>query len=522
MVVPLPLLRRLAELQAWRRSLGEPPVLVPTMGALHGAHGDLIAAAAATGRPVLVTVFVNRIQFGPGEDFDRYPRSLDADRALAAAAGATALWAPAEADLYPLGPDGHLQLEPPLPLVRHLCGPGRPGHFRGVATVVSRLLALSGATTLVLGEKDWQQLQVLRAMVRDLGLPVRLLPCPTRRGPDGLPFSSRNSYLSEAERQQAAALPRALAAAAAAVHAGRQDGAGLEDQVRHDLEQAGLQVEYVQLVDPLQLQPLDQLRSLGLLAAAVRCGTTRLIDHRSLMTRAPIVAIDGPAGAGKSTVTRAVARQLGLIHLDTGAMYRAVTWWLQRRGLAPQEGPELQAALEGCGLRLEPRGDREQEVLIGGVTVTEAIRTAEVTAAVSTVAALPGVRTYLTALQRRYGETGGVVAEGRDIGTAVFPDAELKIFLTASVAERVRRRQADLQERGLPVPAAEQLTLEIEDRDTRDAGRAVAPLRRADDAVELVSDGLTIDAVVERIVDLFRERVPVEALLRAGGEPPAR
>ena len=497
-------------------------MLVPTMGALHGAHGDLIAAAAATGRPVLVTVFVNRIQFGPGEDFDRYPRSLDADRALAAAAGATALWAPAEADLYPLGPDGHLQLEPPLPLVRHLCGPGRPGHFRGVATVVSRLLALSGATTLVLGEKDWQQLQVLRAMVRDLGLPVRLLPCPTRRGPDGLPFSSRNSYLSEAERQQAAALPRALAAAAAAAQAGRQDGAGLEDQVRHDLEQAGLQVEYVQLVDPLLLQPLDQLRSLGLLAAAVRCGTTRLIDHRSLMTRAPIVAIDGPAGAGKSTVTRAVARQLGLIHLDTGAMYRAVTWWLQRRGLAPQEGPELQAALEGCGLRLEPRGDREQEVLIGGVTVTEAIRTAEVTAAVSTVAALPGVRTYLTALQRRYGETGGVVAEGRDIGTAVFPDAELKIFLTASVAERVRRRQADLQERGLPVPEAEQLTLEIEDRDTRDAGRAVAPLRRADDAVELVSDGLTIDAVVERIVDLFRERVPVEALLRAGGEPPAR
>ena len=497
-------------------------MLVPTMGALHGAHGDLIAAAAATGRPVLVTVFVNRIQFGPGEDFDRYPRSLDADRALAAAAGATALWAPVEADLYPLGPDGHLQLEPPLPLVRHLCGPGRPGHFRGVATVVSRLLALSGATTLVLGEKDWQQLQVLRAMVRDLGLPVRLLPCPTRRGPDGLPFSSRNSYLSEAERQQAAALPRALAAAAAAGQAGRQDGAGLEDQVRHDLEQAGLQVEYVQLVDPLLLQPLDQLRSLGLLAAAVRCGTTRLIDHLSLMTRAPIVAIDGPAGAGKSTVTRAVARQLGLIHLDTGAMYRAVTWWLQRRGLAPQEGPELQAALEGCGLRLEPRGDREQEVLIGGVTVTEAIRTAEVTAAVSTVAALPGVRTYLTALQRRYGETGGVVAEGRDIGTAVFPDAELKIFLTASVAERVRRRQADLQERGLPVPAAEQLTLEIEDRDTRDAGRAVAPLRRADDAVELVSDGLTIDAVVERIVDLFRERVPVEALLRAGGEPPAR
>lgn len=514
MVAPVPLLRRLTELDHWGRSLGQSPVLVPTMGALHGAHGDLIAAAAATGRPVLVSVFVNRIQFGPGEDFDRYPRSLEADRALAADAGASALWAPGEADLYPLGPDGHLQLEPPLPLVQHLCGPGRPGHFRGVATVVSRLLGLSGATTLVLGEKDWQQLQVVRALVRDLGLPVRLLPCPTRREPDGLPFSSRNSYLSAAERQQAAALPRALAAAADGVRMGRQDGAGLECQVRQDLERAGLQVEYVQLVDPLQLQPLDRLRSIGLLAAAVRCGTTRLIDHLSLMTRAPIVAIDGPAGAGKSTVTRAVARQLGLIHLDTGAMYRAVTWWLQHCGLPPQEGPALEAALEGCGLRLEPRGDREQEVLIGGVTVTEAIRTAEVTAAVSTVAALPGVRTYLTALQRRYGETGGVVAEGRDIGTAVFPDAELKIFLTASVQERARRRQADLQQRGLPVPSADQLAREIQERDDRDTGRAVAPLCRAEDAVELVSDGLTIEAVVDRIVDLFHERVPVEALLR--------
>jgi len=486
------------------------------MGALHGAHGDLIATAASTARPVLVSVFVNRIQFGPGEDFDRYPRSLDADLALAAAAGASALWAPSEADLYPLGPDGHLQLDPPLPLVRHLCGPGRPGHFRGVATVVSRLLSLSGATTLVLGEKDWQQLQVLRAMVRDLGLPVRLLPCPTRRESDGLPFSSRNSYLAAAERQRAAALPRALAAAAASVQTGRQDGPGLEHQVRQQLEQAGLQVEYVQLVDPLQLQPLDRLRSIGLLAAAVRCGTTRLIDHRSLMTRAPIIAIDGPAGAGKSTVTRAVARQLGLIHLDTGAMYRAVTWWLQHRGLPLEDGPTLQAVLETCGLQLEPRGDREQEVLIGGVTVTDAIRTAEVTAAVSTVAALRGVRRYLTALQRRYGETGGVVAEGRDIGTAVFPDAELKIFLTATVAERVRRRQADLQQRGLPVPPGDQLAREIQERDARDAGRDVAPLCRADDAVELVSDGLTIDAVVDRIVDLFRERVPVEALLRPG------
>jgi pantoate ligase/cytidylate kinase len=241
------------------------------------------------------------------------------------------------------------------------------------------------------------------------------------------------------------------------------------------------------------------------------------------MLRSPIVAIDGPAGAGKSTVTRLVARQLGLVYLDTGAMYRAVTWLVQHQGLAAEESPELAALLGQLDLRLEAQAEGDQRVLLNGQDVTAVIRTATVTAGVSAVAALPSVRAALTAQQQRFGSSGGLVAEGRDIGTAVFPQAELKVFLTATVAERARRRAADLAARGLPVPALGQLEQEIAERDGRDSSRAVAPLCRAEDALELVSDGLTIDGVVQLIVAWFHERVPLEAMasLRATAVDPA-
>jgi pantoate ligase/cytidylate kinase len=230
------------------------------------------------------------------------------------------------------------------------------------------------------------------------------------------------------------------------------------------------------------------------------------------MSRLPILAIDGPAGAGKSTVTRQVARQLGLTYLDTGAMYRGVTWLLQQRAVEPQEGDALQALLADLELRFGPASGAEQTLLVNGVDATNAIRTAEVTASVSAVAALPSVRAALTQQQQQLGQQGGLVAEGRDIGTAVFPDAELKIYLTATVAERARRRAADLTSRGLPVPELSQLEQEIADRDHQDSTREVAPLRQASDALELLSDGLSIDEVVAQIVALFRERVPMEAL----------
>ena len=503
-----------AELRQWllQEANATPLHLVPTMGALHQGHGALIRAARNQGGRVLVSIFVNPLQFGPNEDFASYPRNLDQDHSLALEAGADAIWAPQSQDLFPMGAAGLTQLLPAPELVTNLCGPGRPGHFQGVCTVVARLLALVKPSHLHLGEKDWQQLQVLRRLVRDLQWPVQIVPCPTLREADGLPLSSRNAYLSTAQRQQAAVLPRALGLGQQLLHAGEQRVETLLQAVRALMEDGGLAVDYLQLVDLPRLQSLEQVTGPALLAAAVRCGEARLIDHRVLMSRLPILAIDGPAGAGKSTVTRQVARVLGLTYLDTGAMYRGVTWLLQQQDVEPQEGNALQTLMAALELRFGPASGAEQTLLVNGIDATSQIRTAEVTAAVSSVAALPSVRAALTQQQQQLGQQGGLVAEGRDIGTAVFPDAELKIYLTATVAERARRRAADLTARGLPVPDLGQLEQEIAERDHKDSTRAVAPLCQASDAVELLSDGLSIEQVVAQIVALFHERVPVEAL----------
>lgn len=225
------------------------------------------------------------------------------------------------------------------------------------------------------------------------------------------------------------------------------------------------------------------------------------------MTNSAIIAIDGPAGAGKSTVTRQVAKRLGLVYLDTGAMYRAVTWLLQSLNLPAQESKALEQALSALELRLEAQPQGDQLVWVNGKNVTEQIRTAEITAGVSAVAALPSVRNALTAQQRRLGASGGLVAEGRDIGTAVFPNAELKVYLTATVAERARRRSADLIQRGLPLPALEQIEQEINRRDQLDSTRAVAPLCKASDALELVSDGMSIEQVVQQIVSWYEAKL---------------
>ena len=225
------------------------------------------------------------------------------------------------------------------------------------------------------------------------------------------------------------------------------------------------------------------------------------------MTNSAIIAIDGPAGAGKSTVTRQVAMRLGLVYLDTGAMYRAVTWLLQSLNLPVQESKALQQALSDLELRLEAQPQGDQLVWVNGKNVTEQIRTAEITAGVSAVAALPSVRNALTAQQRRLGASGGLVAEGRDIGTAVFPNAELKVYLTATVAERARRRSADLIHRGLPLPDLQQLEQEINTRDQLDSTRAVAPLCKAADALELVSDGMSIEQVVQQIVSWYEAKL---------------
>ncbi len=514
------LLQTRAELRRWLGSRGSAPLhFVPTMGALHSGHQSLIRRAnrtGALGQPqVLVSVFVNPLQFGPNEDLERYPRSLEADCQLAAEAGAQALFAPSVAELYPEGEAELTRVQPPRSLQQGLCGAHRPGHFEGVATVVVRLLALIQPDRLLLGEKDWQQLVILRRVVHDLALPVQVEGCPTQRDSDGLALSSRNHYLDADQRRRAASLPRILAAAAQQLGgdaaADPTPLAPLLGQVRQQLEQEQLVVDYVEATDAHSLQPRHQLTGLTLLAAAARCGPTRLIDHVFLMSRAPIVAIDGPAGAGKSTVTRAFAERLGLIYLDTGAMYRAVTWWVQRSGVDPSDASAVEPLLTGLELQLSTAASGGQRVSINGHEVTEAIRSPEVTGQVSVVAAHGCVRDALTRQQRAMGERGGLVAEGRDIGTAVFPDAELKVFLTATTAERARRRALDLQQRGFAVPALAELEAQIAERDHLDSTRAVAPLTQAEDAVELITDGLAIETVIEQLVDLFRQRVPHDA-----------
>jgi pantoate ligase/cytidylate kinase len=413
------------------------------------------------------------------------------------------------ADLYPQGPEEITRVRPPTSLQSRLCAPSRPGHFDGVATVVCRLLALARPARALFGEKDWQQLLILRRVVADLGLPVVLEGCTTVRESDGLARSSRNRYLAEDARHKAASLPAALAGAARMLLAGASAEQALAG-CRVQLGAAGLAVEYVELLEPHTLAARPRLEGLTLLAAAVRCGPARLIDHLFLMSRPPIVAIDGPAGAGKSTVTRAFAHRLGLVYLDTGAMYRALTWWVLRQGVAPRDEAAVAPLLEGLDLRLTG-GPEGQRVLLNGHDVSDAIRAPEVTSQVSAVAAHPCVREALTGQQRAMGRSGGLVAEGRDIGTAVFPGAECKVFLTASVAERARRRAEDLRQRGFAVPTLAELEEQIAERDRQDSSREVAPLRQADDAVELVTDGMDIDAVIQALVDLFRARVPEEA-----------
>jgi pantoate ligase/cytidylate kinase len=514
---PVRLLSTPAELAAWRRLDPSRPLhFVPTMGALHRGHASLLVWAArprsGSARPrVLLSVFVNPLQFGPQEDYARYPRDLEADAALAAQAGADALFAPAVADLYPGGEELLTRVLAPPALAGPLCGRSRPGHFDGVATVVCRLLALVRPQRLLLGEKDWQQLLVLRRVIHDLGLPVTVEGCPTVREADGLACSSRLSYLSPAERLQAAALPRALAAAAALHRSGEGNAAALVAALQQHLAAAGLAMEYGELVHPQRLTPLREAGPCSLLAVAARCGATRLIDHVVLMSRSPIVAIDGPAGAGKSTVTRAFARRLGLLYLDTGSMYRALTWWVREQGVDPADAAAVAPLLEDLDLRLLGGEGGEQQVFLNGHDVTTAIRSPEVTALVSTVAAHACVREALTAQQRAMGQRGGLVAEGRDIGTAVFPDAECKVFLTATVAERARRRALDLAERGFAVPPLSELEESIAERDRLDSSRAVAPLLQAEDATELVTDGLSIEEVIGALEDLFRERVGVDA-----------
>jgi pantoate ligase / CMP/dCMP kinase len=219
-----------------------------------------------------------------------------------------------------------------------------------------------------------------------------------------------------------------------------------------------------------------------------------------MSSQLPIIAIDGPAGAGKSTVTKLVAARLGLLFLDTGAMYRAIAWLVLEAKLALDDEQNIARLVSQA--KIELAGER---VIVNNIDVTEAIRTQTVSSAVSPIAALGVVRTELVKQQQVIGAQGGIVAEGRDMCSYVFPQAQVKIFLTASVAERARRRQQDLRDRGQGEVSLADLEKSIAERDTIDSTREISPLKQADDAVEIISDNLSIGEVVDRIVNMYRQ-----------------
>jgi pantoate ligase/cytidylate kinase len=270
---------------------------------------------------------------------------------------------------------------------------------------------------------------------------------------------------------------------------------------------AEVKIQYVELVHPDTLEPIKEVDNIGLLAIACYVGSTRLIDNILLYQHQPIIAIDGPAGAGKSTVTRKVARELGLLYLDTGAMYRAVTWLVMQSGITIDDEEAVASLVRGVDIDImsADSSNLPDRVYINGKEVTQAIRTPEVTANVSAIAAQAAVRQKLVKIQQTWGERGGVIAEGRDIGTNVFPHAELKIFLTASATERARRRLQDLREQGYQDIELEQLSQEIQRRDEQDSNRSIAPLQKATDAIEIVTDGLTIEQVTAKIRRLYAQ-----------------
>ena len=278
------ILRTVHELRQWARAdryetntIG----IVPTMGALHAGHASLIRAAHNECGLVVVSIFVNPTQFGPNEDYARYPRTFDADCALAKAEGAGIIFAPSVEELYPAGAATFVEVEG---VSQRLDGASRPGHFRGVATIVAKLLIATEADLAYFGQKDAAQVAVLRRMITDLRLPANIVVCPIVRDPDGLALSSRNAYLTAAERAQALVLSRSIRHVESLVAGGERRREILIGEARKMFAaEPAVRVDYIELVDWDTLLPVDTALPGALFAVAAWVGSTRLIDNTILV-----------------------------------------------------------------------------------------------------------------------------------------------------------------------------------------------------------------------------------------------
>ncbi|HEY3449633.1 MAG TPA: pantoate--beta-alanine ligase [Myxococcales bacterium] len=275
-------LRTVSEVRERVRALhakGKRLALVPTMGFLHEGHLSLMREGAHRADVCAASIFVNPTQFGPAEDLSRYPRDEAGDLAKCQSAGVSFVWAPETREVYPDGAQTFVEVEG---LQKRWCGEKRPGHFRGVATVVAKLFTVFEPDVALFGEKDFQQLAVIRRMARDLLMPVEVVGLPIVREPDGLAMSSRNVYLSKDERARALGLSRALKAAAHLRANGEQSGTRLVETALVELESVGARVDYVAVVDPDTLEPIEQVTGQARMLVAAYLGKTRLIDNLAL------------------------------------------------------------------------------------------------------------------------------------------------------------------------------------------------------------------------------------------------
>ncbi|MFT9496140.1 pantoate--beta-alanine ligase [Anaerosolibacter sp.] len=269
--------KQIREEVARARKEGKKVGFVPTMGYLHEGHASLIQRAKAENEFVVVSIFVNPTQFGVGEDFETYPRDLERDSEIAEQAGANIIFHPTVGEMYPLGYRTYVDVEG---ITSKLCGASRPGHFRGVTTIVSKLFHMVKADRAYFGQKDAQQVAVIQQMVRDLNMDIEIVPCPIVREADGLAMSSRNTYLNPSERQAALILSQSLFEAQGMIDHGEHDAGKLGFWIKENIQTEPLaKIDYVEIVDAVTLEEIEEIKGDVLIALAVRIGKTRLIDN---------------------------------------------------------------------------------------------------------------------------------------------------------------------------------------------------------------------------------------------------